>query len=109
MSSGSRVSIISFVPGATGMRITVVVVVAIALLTALLMSPVKTSADANGDHASCMGLGSSFYGRFAPQQRAHVAHLVKEFFAATPGERYRTFAQEKEGGSIPSPCGTAIE
>jgi hypothetical protein len=56
-----------------------------------------------------MGLGSSFYARFAPQQRAHVAHLVKEFFAESPGEYLRQFAQEKEGGSIPSPCGTAIE
>ena len=110
MSSGSGRSIISLVPGATGMRITfVVAMVAIALLAALMTSPSKTSAAANGDHGSCMGLGSSFYGQFAPQQRAHVAHLVKEFFAEAPGERYRTFAQEKEGGSIPSPCGTAIE
>jgi hypothetical protein len=56
-----------------------------------------------------MGLGSSFYALFATQQRAHVAHLVQEFFAEAPGEYYRAFAHEKEGGSIPSPCGTAIE
>jgi len=56
-----------------------------------------------------MGLGSSFYAHFATQQRAHVAHLVKEYFAETPGEHYRIFAREKEGGSIPSPCGTRIE
>jgi len=85
------------------------VIVTIGLVTAMLVSPGKTLADANDSHASCMGLGSSFYGQFAPQQRAQVAHLVKEFFAAAPGERYRTFAQEKEGGSIPSPCGTGIE
>jgi hypothetical protein len=56
-----------------------------------------------------MGLGSSFYALFATQQRAQVAHLVKDYFAETPGEHYRVFAQEKEGGSIPSPCGTAME
>jgi hypothetical protein len=56
-----------------------------------------------------MGLGSSFYARFATQQRAQVAHLVKDYFAETPGEHYRVFAQEKEGGSIPSPCGTRME
>ena len=110
MSGGSRMSILSGKRGAAGVRIIVgVAVVTIGLLTALLMSPGETFADANDDHASCMGLGSSFYGQFAPRQRAHVAHLVKEFFADTPGERYRTFAREKEGGSIPSPCGTAIE
>jgi len=110
VSSGSSSSIISYKKGAAGMRILVgAAVVTIGILTALLMSPGKTFADASGDHASCMGLGSSFYGQFAPQQRAQVAHLVKEFFAETPGEHYRTFAQEKEGGAIPSPCGTAIE
>jgi len=91
------------------MRIMVVVAVTLALLTPLLVVSGRAFASAGDDNASCMGLGSSFYGQFALQQRAHVAHLVKEFFAETPGERYRMFAQEKEGGSIPSPCGTAIE
>ena len=109
MTSRSSMSIISFMEGATGMRMIGVVFVTIGLVTAMLVSPGKTLADANDGHASCMGLGSSFYGKFAPQQRAHVAHLVKEFFAEAPGERYRTFAHEKERSSIPSPCGTAIE
>jgi hypothetical protein len=91
------------------MRIMVVVAVTLALLAPLLVVSGRVFASAGDDNASCMGLGSSFYGQFAPQQRAQVAHLVKEFFAETPGERYRTFAREKEGGSIPSPCGTAIE
>jgi len=91
------------------MRIIAIAAVTTALVAATLISSGKASADANVDNASCMGLGSSFYARFATQQRAHVAHLVKEYFAETPGEHYRVFAQEKEGGSIPSPCGTAIE
>ena len=91
------------------MRIIAIAAVTIVLAAATLISSGKASADANVDNASCMGLGSSFYARFATQQRAHVAHLVKEFFAEVPGEHYRVFAQEKEGGSIPSPCGTAIE
>ncbi|HEV8573416.1 MAG TPA: hypothetical protein VGR43_01790 [Dehalococcoidia bacterium] len=91
------------------MRIIAAAAVTVGLLAALLTTSGKTFAEANDDNASCMGLGSSFYAHFAPQQRAHVAHLVKEFFAEAPGERYRMFAQEKEGGSIPSPCGTAIE
>jgi hypothetical protein len=78
-------------------------------LVVVLVAPRTTFADANDESASCMGLGSSFYGRFAPRQRAGVAHLVKAFFAEAPGQYYRTFAQEKEGGSIPSPCGTRIE
>ena len=85
----------------------VYVTVAIALSGLGLAEPALAAPDAQ--HASCMGLGSSFYALFATQQRAHVAHLVKEFFAETPGEHYRVFAQEKEGGSIPSPCGTALE
>ena len=87
------------------MRIIVIAAVTAVLGTATLISSGKASAN----NASCMGMGSSFYARFATQQRAHVAHLVKEYFAETPGEHYRVFAQEKEGGSIPSPCGTAIE
>ena len=91
------------------MRIIAIAAVTLVLAAATLISSGKASADTNLDNASCMGLGSSFYARFATQQRAHVAHLVKEFFAETPGEHYRVFAQEKEGESIPSPCGTAIE
>ena len=91
------------------MRIIAIASVTIVLGAATLVSSGKVSADANVDNASCMGLGSSFYARFATQQRAHVAHLVKEYFAETPGEHYRVFAQEKEGGSIPSPCGTRME
>jgi hypothetical protein len=90
-------------------RIIAIAAVTIVLGAATLISSGSASADANVEGASCMGLGSSFYARFAPQQRAQVAHLVKEYFAETPGEHYRVFAQEKEGGSIPSPCGTRME
>jgi hypothetical protein len=90
-------------------RIIVAAAATLVLVTATLISSGRSSADANVDNASCMGLGSSFYARFATQQRAQVAHLVKESFAEIPGEHYRVFAQEKEGGSIPSPCGTRIE
>ena len=64
------------------------------------------------DNASCMGSGSAFYGTFAPQQRAFVAQFVIDQAAAAgtaPGATYAVFAQEKEGGSIPEPCGTRIE
>lgn len=64
------------------------------------------------DSASCIGSGSSFYGTFAPQQRAFVASSVidqAKGSGSTPGAIYRVFAQEKEGGSIPAPCGTRIE
>jgi hypothetical protein len=37
-----------------------------------------------------------------------VALFVNEL-PGTPGEYYVDFAQEKEGGSIPAPCGTRIE
>ena len=60
------------------------------------------------DNASCMGLGSSFYGQFAPQQRAFVALIVNDL-NDVPGQYYLGFAQEKEGGTIPAPCGTRIE
>jgi hypothetical protein len=63
---------------------------------------------AGGENASCMGLGSSFYGQFAPQQRGLVALLVNELHEV-PGPYYAVFAQEKEGGTIPAPCGTRIE
>ena len=91
------------------MRIIAIAAVTIVLGAATLISSGKASAAANVENASCVGLGSSFYALFAPQQRAQVAHLVKEYFAETPGEHYRFFAQEKEGGSIPSPCGTRME
>ena len=68
----------------------------------------QDGAGAAMDNASCMGLGSSFYGEFAPQQRAFVAFFVNELEGA-PGEYYREFAQEKEGGTIPAPCGTRLE
>jgi hypothetical protein len=64
------------------------------------------------EHASCMGSGSAFYGTFATQQRAFVAQSVIAQAGATgttPGATYAFFAQEKEGGSIPAPCGTRIE
>jgi hypothetical protein len=89
-------------------RIIAIAAVTMVLGAATLISSGRASADANVDNASCIGLGSSFYARFATQQRAQVAHLVKDF-AETPGEHYRVFAQEKEGGSIPSPCGTRME
>ena len=60
------------------------------------------------DAASCMGSGSSFYGTFAPQQRAFVAAFVNSQ-PGTPGATYTVFAQEKEGGAIPAPGGTRIE
>jgi hypothetical protein len=63
---------------------------------------------AAADNASCMGLGSSFYGQFAPQQRAFVATFVNDL-EGVPGGYYVGFAQEKEGGTIPEPCGTRIE
>jgi hypothetical protein len=90
-------------------RLLAAALVTMGLLAALAVLPGRTFAAANDEHASCMGLGSSFYGLFAPGQRADVAHLVKDSFAQAPGEHYRMFAQEKEGGSIPSPCGTRIE
>ena len=67
---------------------------------------------ANPETASCMGLGSAFYGQFAPQQRAFVSLIVNETAmqqGIAPGAVYSLFGQEKEGGSIPSPCGTRLE
>lgn len=64
------------------------------------------------DYASCMGLGSSFYGVFAPQQRASVAEYVIERAAAlgeAPGVYIVVFATEKEGGALGAFCGTQIE
>jgi hypothetical protein len=41
--------------------------------------------------------------------RADIAHIVKDAISPVPGEYLKTFAQEKEGGSIPEPCGARIE
>ena len=71
-------------------------------------SPAVAQTDVGEENASCMGLGSSFYGQFAPQQRAFVAMFVNDLDGA-PGEYYVSFAQEKEGGAIPAPCGTRLE
>jgi hypothetical protein len=68
----------------------------------------QDDAAAAEDNASCMGLGSSFYGQFAPQQRAFVALFVNDL-EGVPGQYYAVFAQEKEGGTIPAPCGTRLE
>ncbi len=85
------------------------------LAAAALFASINGTAAAapNADNASCMGLGSSFYAHGAGSAgvtgaRADVAHLVKEF-APAPGQYLRGFAQEKEGGSIPAPCGARIE
>jgi hypothetical protein len=69
------------------------------------VAPAKEPA---ADTASCMGLGSAFYGQFAPQQRAFVAHFVNDL-EGPAGDYYTAFAQEKEGGAIPAPCGTRLE
>jgi hypothetical protein len=76
---------------------------------------IATSATAQSEseeNASCMGLGASFYGQFAPQQMGFVAQFVigQAWMAdEAPGETFSEFAGEKEGGSIPSPCGTRLE
>jgi hypothetical protein len=69
----------------------------------------QVMAEANNENASCMGLGSSFYALFAAGQRADVALIVKSDISEVPGEHYQIFAREKEGGWLPSPCGTRIE
>jgi hypothetical protein len=66
------------------------------------------------EHASCMGLGSYFYAQGAGFEgvrgvRADIAHIVKDAISPVPGEYLNAFAQEKEGGSIPEPCGARIE
>ena len=82
---------------------------------ALSLAATGTAAAApNAQHASCMGLGSQFYAHGAGSPgvhgvRADISHLVKEFFSPAPGQYLRNFAQEKEGGSIPAPCGSRIE
>jgi hypothetical protein len=78
----------------------------------LAFSSTPALADPDADDASCMGLGSAFYGQFAPQQRAFVSQAVIDAAQAAglpAGSVYSTFAQEKEGGAIPAPCGTRLE
>jgi hypothetical protein len=88
--------------------------IAVSTTALLLASAGAATAAPNAEHASCMGLGSHFYAHGAGSPgvhgvRADISHLVKEFFSAAPGEHYRLFALEKEGGSIPAPCGARIE
>ena len=81
------------------------------ILATLVAAPSGTSAGQQ-DNASCMGLGASFYGQFAPQQMAFVAAFVNDTAMAAdvpPGQTYSFFAGEKEGGALPSPCGTRLE
>lgn len=72
------------------------------------------SAAPDADNASCMGLGSYFYAQGAGFEgvtgvRADIAHIVKDSISPVPGQYLSTFGQEKEGGSIPAPCGARIE
>jgi len=72
----------------------------------------STASGADEDNASCMGLGASFYGQFAPQQMAFVVAFVNGTAMTAgvpPGATYSFFAGEKEGGALPSPCGTRLE
>jgi hypothetical protein len=92
-------------------RLLAIVVSALALS---LAAAGPANAAPNAEHASCMGLGSQFYAHGAGSPgvhgvRADISHLVKEFFSSAPGQHFRLFAQEKEGGSIPAPCGSRIE
>ena len=83
--------------------------VAIITMSALLLTAGQAAAQEHpAREASCMGLGSSFYGQFAPQQRAFVADFVNDL-EGPAGDYYTVFAREKEGGAIPAPCGTRIE
>ena len=82
---------------------------------ALTLVPAGTAlAGPNPNNASCMGLGSFFYAQGAGFDgvvgvRADIVHIVKDAISPVPGEYLRTFAKEKEGGSIPEPCGGRIE
>lgn len=87
-------------------------VAAVAVATAPSAAAGAYTAPPALDYASCMGLGSSFYGVFAPQQRALVAEYVIERAAAlgeAPGDYIVVFATEKEGGALGAFCGTQIE
>ena len=85
----------------------------ISVIAAVTIAGVPAMAKATeADDASCMGLGASFYGQFAPRQMAFVADYVNETARAAglaPGVTFSFFAGEKEGGAIPSPCGTRLE
>ena len=86
---------------------------AVVVLAASLATAGNATAEPNPANASCMGLGSAFYAHGAGSEdvsgvRADVAHLVRDF-APVPGRYLSTFAQEKEGGAIPAPCGARIE
>jgi hypothetical protein len=94
------------------MRRFVAVVVSAVALT--FVSTGSALAAPSADNASCMGLGSYFYAQGAGFEgvtgvRADIAHIVKDSISSVPGEYLQTFAQEKEGGSIPEPCGARIE
>lgn len=81
-------------------------------VAALAFASTPALAEPSAENASCMGLGSAFYGQFAPQQRAFVSDAVNAAAGAEgvpPGSVYSTFAAEKEGGAIPAPCGTRLE
>jgi hypothetical protein len=89
-------------------RIAASTAVVAAVLAASGTAFAQAEPGAGEDNASCLGLGSSFYGQFAPQQRAFVALFVNDRKGAA-GEYYVVFAPEKESGTIPAPCGTRIE
>ena len=87
-----------------------ILLLTVAALAVAGMPAVASAASA--DDASCMGLGASFYGQFAPRQMAFVADYVNDTAKAAglaPGATYSLFAGEKEGGQIPAPCGTRLE
>ena len=86
-------------------KIAAVAVTAAAVFGSAGVAPADEPA---ADTASCMGLGSAFYGQFAPAQRAFVADYVNGL-EGPAGDYYAVFAQEKEGGAIPAPCGTRLE
>jgi hypothetical protein len=83
------------------MRFMAVAAVTMGLLAALLIGSGRTSAAANAENASCMGLGSSFYAHFAPQQRAQVAHLIKEYFAEAPGSTTASSRRKRRAARSP--------
>ena len=88
---------------------------ALAIAGVLIFGAAGTAGAApNADNASCMGLGSAFYAHGAGSEgvhgvRADIQHIVNDSISPVPGEYLKTFAQEKEGGSIPAPCGARIE
>ena len=84
----------------------------VCVLVGLVGTTATALASKRTENASCMGLGASFYGQFAPRQMAFVADFVNataKAEGAPPGETYSFFAREKEDGAIPPPCGTRLE